>query len=78
MPLSPRPLHSDPSLPSADETPTGFRAWSQHAGDPAQPAKQAPTSQPLLPGIDVTHPLFKVAAVAFIGYTLGRIVHRRK
>ena len=78
MPLSPRPLHSDDQSHSApDEAPSGFREWSSHVGDPTPPTRQARASQPLLPGIDVTHPLFKVAAVAFVGYTLGRLLHRR-
>ena len=77
MPLNPQPLHSgDPSHP--DQVPPGFKTWSQHVGDPTPPTAQSRTPQPLLPGIDVTHPLFKVAAVAFIGYTLGRLIHRGK
>ncbi len=76
MPLSPRPLRSD-AHPHPAEAPSGFREWSSHADSPAQPAGTAQAPQQLLPGIDVTHPLFKVAAVAFVGYTLGRLVHRR-
>ncbi len=79
MPLNPRPLHaaehlrSDPSKSSP-----GFREWSQAAGDMAPRREGWRTSQPLLPGIDLTHPLAQVAVVAFIGYTLGRIIHRHK
>lgn len=76
MPLNPRPLHPA-DHPHPDETPSGFKGWSQHVGDPAVNTGQARASQPLLSGIDVTHPLFKVAAVAFVGYTLGRLLHRR-
>ena len=76
MPLNPQPLHPADHL-HPDETPSGFREWSSHVGDPAPPTGQARSPQPLLPGIDVTHPLFKVAALAFVGYTLGRLLHRR-
>ena len=76
MPLSPRPLHPA-DHPRPDEVPSGFRDWSRHAGDGAADAGRARASQPLLPGIDLTHPLAKVAAVAFVGYTFGRLIHRR-
>lgn len=76
MPLSPRPLHPS-EHPNADEAPSGFREWSQHAGAPAPVRDRAPVTQPALPGIDLTHPLAKVVAVAFVGYTFGRLVHRR-
>jgi hypothetical protein len=78
MPLNPRPLHpaEDPHNTSRD-VPSGFRDWSQHAGDTAPTPGKARASQPLLPGIDLTHPLAKVGAVAFVGYTLGRLLHRR-
>ena len=77
MPLNPQPLHpaTHPATHPASES-HGFKEWSRHVGDSAPTASQAPVFQPLLPGIDVTHPLFKVAVVAFIGYTLGRIIHR--
>ncbi|MGI4764665.1 MAG: hypothetical protein ACRYGP_06330 [Janthinobacterium lividum] len=77
MPLNPRPLHpAGHSHPGAEGEPNGFRTWSQHVGDPTVTTGQARSSQPLLPGIDLTHPLVKVAAVAFVGYTLGRLIHR--
>ena len=76
MPLSPRPLHTG-EHPHPDETPSGFREWSSHVGDVAPASGQARPPQPLLPGIDLTHPLAKVAAVAFVGYTFGRLMHRR-
>ena len=75
MPLSPRPLPSAENPHRAD-TASSFKEWSSHVGDPAPPTGQARASQPLLPGIDLTHPLAKVAAVAFIGYTFGRLMHR--
>ena len=76
MPPSPRPLHLDDHVHLA-EAPSGFKEWSQHAGAAAPPTGRARPSQPLLPGIDLTHPLAKVAVVAFIGYTFGRLMHRR-
>ena len=75
--MSPQPPAEGPQNTSRD-VPSGFREWSSHAGDPALPSGEAGASQPLLPGIDLTHPLAKVGAVAFIGYTLGRLIHRRK
>ena len=76
MPLSPRSLPSA-ERPHAVDAPFGFREWSSHVGDRVPPTGQAPASQRLLPGIDLTHPLAKVAAVAFIGYTFGRLMHRK-
>ena len=77
MPLSPRPLHPS-DHPHFGGAHSGFREWSQAAGDMAPRREGWRTSQPLLPGIDLTHPLAQVAVVAFIGYTLGRIIHRHK
>ncbi len=76
MPLSPRPLHPA-DHPHRDEASSGFREWSSRASDAPLPTGKARASQPLLPGIDLTHPLAKVAAVVFVGYTLGRLLHRR-
>ena len=76
MPLSPRPLHSN-AHPHPAEAPSGFKEWSSHVAASARPGGQTRTAQHLVPGVDVTHPLFKVAAVAFVGYTLGRLIHRR-
>ena len=39
----------------------------EHADEPA----------PTAAGVDLGHPLLKLAAAAFVGYTLGRLVHRR-
>ena len=75
--MSTQPPIEGPHNTSRD-VPSGFGKWSQAVGDAVPPGGQSRTSQPLLPGIDVTHPLFKVAMVAFIGYTLGRLIHRRK
>lgn len=77
MPLSPQPFHpAETAQPDHDKGPHGFKDWSQHVDDRASPMGQSRTPQPLLRGIDLTHPLVKVAAVAFVGYTLGRLIHR--
>lgn len=83
MPLNPRPLHgADHPRPAADAPPEGFRDWSRRVGEPA-PARtiaggpaRIPAPRPDLLGLDAGHPLLKLAAVAFVGYTLGRLVHR--
>jgi hypothetical protein len=78
MPLSPQPFHlADHALPTSDEGERSFREWSRHVGDPALNGEQGLTSLGGAPTIDWGHPLVKVAAVAFVGYTLGRIIHRR-
>ena len=76
MPLSPRPLHPA-DYPHPADAPSGFRAWSQHTGDAAPTPGRVPAAQATLPGIDLTHSLAKVVAVAFVGYTFGRLMHRR-
>ncbi len=77
MPLSPQPVHLD-DHPQPAAASSGFKGWSEQVGDPDSSTRQSRASQPLLPGIDVTHPLFKVAMVAFIGYTFGRLMHRHR
>ena len=78
MPLSPQPLHAaEQSQPSADEAPHGFQEWSRQVGDSPVKTGKAQLSIEGLPTIDLGHPLVKVAAVAFVGYVLGRLIHRR-
>ena len=76
MPLNPQPFRSD-DLAHPDQVLPSFKERSSQV-DSAPSTAQSRTPQPLLPGIDVTHPLFKVAMVAFIGYTLGRLIHGGK
>ncbi|WP_237478539.1 hypothetical protein [Lichenibacterium dinghuense] len=76
MPLSPRPLHADEHQPDTGDAPHGFRDWSRHVGDPASGLAPARAPEPDLLGVDPGHPLLKVAAAVFVGYTLGRLVHR--
>ena len=78
MPLNPRSLHAaEHTQPDPGLTSPGFREWSQAAGDSASRTTKPRPSQVLLPGIDFAHPLAQIAVVAFIGYTLGRLMHRR-
>ena len=75
MPLSPKHVSSTaPSSAEPGEAPQGFREWSRHQPDPMARSGQPLASSTLT--IDVSHPLVKVAAAVFIGYTLGRILHR--
>ena len=74
MPLSPRPLHPA-DQPGAHEEPRGFREWSHKAGD--GPAHASRDEAPFVSLADLGHPYVKVAAAAFIGYTLAKLIHRR-
>ncbi len=77
MPLSPRSLHpEDHPQPLAEQAPHSFQDWSRQVGDTPAPAAPARFRQGAA-AIDFGHPLVKVAAVAFVGYTLGRMIHRR-
>lgn len=73
MPLSPRHASSI-AQSQPDETAQGFREWSRHQPDPATRVGQPQSSSTLT--VDLSHPWVKVGAAVFIGYTLGRILHR--
>ncbi|RYC29869.1 hypothetical protein D3273_21545 [Lichenibacterium minor] len=78
MPLNPRPMpHPDHSQTGHDHARSGFREWSSQVGGQAPFTRQTRAAQPIVLGIDLTHPLAKVAVVAFVGYTFGRLLHRR-
>ena len=74
MPLSPRPLHHDEQTEASH---SGFQEWSSRVGDSPVRTGKAQLAFEGLPPIDLGHPLLKVAAVAFVGYILGRLIHRR-
>ena len=71
MPLSPKQIPNADHAEPEDAAPQGFRAWSRQLEGPA-----AVTRSPATLTIDMSHPLVKVGAAVFIGYTLGRILHR--
>ncbi|RYB02418.1 hypothetical protein [Lichenibacterium ramalinae] len=74
MPLNPRPLHPD-DQPGADQEPRGFREWSHKVGD--GPSGVGQDQVPFVSIADLRHPFVKLAAVAFIGYTLAKLIHGR-
>ena len=74
MPLNPRPLHPA-DQPGADQEPRGFQAWSHKIGDGSADAIR--DEAPFVSMADLRHPYVKVAAAAFIGYTLAKLIHRR-
>ena len=76
MPQSPNHSHpADHSQSSDNQVPHGFQEWSARVGD--TPAPIGAANRQGGSAIDFSHPLVKVAAVAFVGYTLGRMIHRR-
>ena len=75
MPLSPKHVRSARQTPAApDRAPQEFREWSRDRPDPAPQGGRPMASSTVT--IDLSHPLVKVGAALFIGYTLGRLVHR--
>lgn len=73
MPLNPRPLHPE-DHPDADREARGFREWSHDIDDGMRTA--GPIQRPFVSAADLSHPFVKLAAAAFVGYTLARLVHR--
>ena len=73
MPLSPDPLPPADQL-GADQESRGFREWSHKVGD--RPIDATRDEAPFVSMADLRHPYVKVAAAAFIGYTLARLIHR--
>lgn len=74
MPLNPQPLHPADQL-GADQEPRDFREWSHKVGDGTADAGR--DEAPFVSMADLRHPYVKVAAAAFIGYTLAKLIHRR-
>ena len=74
MPLNLRPLHAA-EQPGADQEQQGFREWSHKVGD--GPADAGRYEAPLVSIADLGQPYVKLAAAAFIGYTLAKLIHRR-